>query len=279
MKQITFFVFTLFCLTQCKNEKSKTQFVENIYKFIDTISIVDSDSYYDYKLALSKRTSSYLETYITDSIKAVVDIKNNHLVYPYSQFDYLMSFDQFSKTLKEKYNIYTIEDYRGCLVDDSTQYAFAYERLLKAEIANRRGNNFIQNLIIESDSIYYYTNKDSLYDLTNAYAALKYYQSDSYKKFENELVRKAKKNLKHPKGYKFKKEQGFSYTSVDFILKKNGSISNLSVESIFQNTENEKYRNFFEKQVKNFFINKTLIPIEVYGLKINTKQSITIYHK
>lgn len=278
MKQVLFFVCISFCFIRCKHEKSKSEH-EDIHKFIDTINIVNTDSYIEYRSALLKRNLSYLEIYLIDSIKAISDIKNNHLVYPYENYDYLISFNQFKKTLKEKYDINTIEVFRSCMVNDSSEYTETYIKIMTTEINNRFGENFIQKSIIESDSIFYQKNKDLIYDFQNSYAALKYYQSKKYSKYQDSIRTKIENSLIYPKNYNYKNELTYTYTSADFILIKDGSIDNLYVRSHFANKKNEKFRNLFEKQVKNHFVNIKLNPVEVYGLKINTEEHFAIYHK
>lgn len=279
MKTIAYLIIILLCFSACKPKKSQKSFIDNIYKLLDTTNIVDSNSFIDYKLTLLKNDLTYFEIYTADSIKAMLDIKRNHLIYPYTDYDYTISYDYFKKNLKEKHKINTLYHLRSCIVDDSSKYLNAYIRLMRIEINNRFGKSFIPKLIVESDSIFYYKNKDSIYNFQNSYALLKYYQTKAYRKYRDSIKEELQSLLKYPKNYNYKNESKRTYTSAYFILSKNGSIDSLYVESHFANEKNEKFREFFEKQVRDYFSNKTLKPVEIYGLKIYAEEHFTIYHR
>ena len=83
----------------------------------------------------------------------------------------------------------------------------------------------------------------------------------------------------YPKGYKPKNESYYSYTTADFVLMKDGTIKNLKVEATFQNPYNEKFRQYFEKELRDFVLATKWVHPKYSGLIVNCEMSFTFHHR
>jgi hypothetical protein len=88
--------------------------------------------------------------------------------------------------------------------------------------------------------------------------------------------------FKYPVGYIPKKtsEESYSYTTASFILMKDESIKDLSMETIFQNPKNEKFRSYFENQLADFIKRqKDWVHPTYAGLVVNNRMEVSFDHK
>jgi len=89
--------------------------------------------------------------------------------------------------------------------------------------------------------------------------------------FENKFI--------YPEAYKPKNEKNYSHTSTDFILMKNGEITDIKVNSSFFNPDNEKFEAYFEKAMRYYIMQAKWVSPVYFGLKVNCKMHFTFFHK
>ncbi len=278
MKYFIFLFFVSIC--SCKKKPFPIR-DNNKLILIDTLTITDEEAYINYHIKLSDLKLSYNELCIIETKRAHRDIKKNQLVFcfGYKYAKHYSSLDVLFDILKEKYNISSVTTVRGCIVNDSSEYNYCYEKLMQNEIEKRFGIDFIEKLSIESDSIYHVKNKNKTFEILNSDALLDNYQSKKYQEYHNRILKTFEKHFIYPKDYNYKNERSFSYTSADFILKKDGTIDSLFVKATFQNSKNEKHREYFENQFKAYIKTIKHKPLKAYGVKLNTYTSFNFYHK
>lgn len=156
---------------------------------------------------------------------------------------------------------------------------YCYQRRMKEELDNRYGSNFIDSVAKIAERDYLINNPDIILDPLERDKLAKNEQGITFDDFITKCEMDFELAFVYPKGYQDKSEKPYSYTSAEFILMKNGEIKNLTVESSFANPANEKYRAYFEKEVREF-VQKTKWVHPVYsGLVANSTVTFTFYHK
>jgi hypothetical protein len=156
---------------------------------------------------------------------------------------------------------------------------YCYQDVMRKEISKRYGSNFIDSLKSLVEKEFVLSNVDYVFDMQDCDRNSIYQDKMNFKDFFHETDIDLKKIFIYPKGYKFKNEEYFSYTNIDFVLTKEGKISNLKVESTFQNSENLKYKSYFENFIKNFIKQKRWTPAKSSGIVVNANFRTVFFHQ
>lgn len=128
-----------------------------------------------------------------------------------------------------------------------------YEERMKDEVIKIHGANFIDSLQRKAIKQFVIDNPNRLFTLDERdHAGGRESEANNYDDYITKAEVELKTKFVYPKGYQKRNEKSFSYTNADFIFTKNGTIKGLRVKSTFQNTENEKFRDYFETEVIKF---------------------------
>lgn len=239
---------------------------------------------------ISKSDSIEREKYFAEEVKywdslctaetkrAKIDINKNKLVYTYllGMVDTYRS-DKEMDSLLLKYSITTSEELYYCTVPWEKQNCYGKE--MEIEISKRYGTKFIDSLRQKAEDIFIKKHRNDTFKFEDCDMTSRYYGTDDYSEFFDKYKRDFFKEFKYPENFKYKNEKYYSYTSADFILHKDGSISNLVIDTTFQNKENEKFRKEMEKQVENFVRKAKWRPATARGTIVNSEMSLTFHYK
>lgn len=217
--------------------------------------------------------------------KAKEDIKNGKIYTNISEINFTKSYT----TDIEYKKIETLLLKKGILIDSTFLpncfgrpkgfKKYCYQDIMRKEILKKYGSKLIDSLKSIVEKEYVLNHIDKIYDMHDCDRNSIYPDKKKFKDFFDETKNDFITSFSYPKGYKFKSEKYFSYTDVDFVLTKNGEISNLKVESKFQNTENQKYKSYFENFVKKFIIEKKWTPAKSSGIVVNGNFRTVFFHK
>lgn len=259
-------------LAFCSCKKEQPQQVVEIYSdedFITKVKIVDTAC-------------------INETQRAHRDIKNNKLVYnrvwlyrrerrdPKTFFDKSCE-DYISKELaKVNVKVDTVFPYMTDLrgPDDAFFQRNCYTLIMRDTIEKKLGKHFIDSLITKAEKLYVLRHPNKIHLLQDRDR-----EDDNFYYF---LIKKEKdynKEFKHPTDYKAKNENSYSYTSAYFILMKDGTIKDLDVVASFQNPYNEKFKSYFENEVRKFVMATKWEHPLVGGRIVNSEIDFVFYHK
>ncbi|MGQ2984599.1 hypothetical protein [Flavobacterium sp.] len=153
-----------------------------------------------------------------------------------------------------------------------------YEGRMRTEIRKRHGGNFIDSITSKAEQQYVTDNPDRIFHLHEKDHIPKESKKE-YEDFIDGTDTELKKSFVYPVGYLKKSGKKSSYTDVDFVLMKNGSVKDLIIESTFQNPENEKFRAYFEAEVAKFIKNVKWMHPTFSGLIRDCEMSYVFFHQ
>lgn len=218
--------------------------------------------------------------------RATSDFNNGHMIYHHSFGVYNMrNLEYLKKELNNhnlKFELYPISDLQVTYETDTFMpkencYYFTMKKLIQKKF----GDNFFKKLDIKADSLFVVANKDSLFNYIERYNHFKCFKKNKNSKSYEiiDLKEELKSKIKYPKKFKFKNEEKHSYTSCEFIIGKDGNISDLKTNTTFQNSENNKFKKYFEKKIKSILKKTKWSPYQLYGYNLKCIWSCTFHYK
>lgn len=215
--------------------------------------------------------------------KAKMDFENGSYKYYYFE----KNNPQSEAILKEKLKTFNIEliapeiennfyEQDSSLLKDKNCYNEFMIYLLEKKYSKK----FFQKIKFESDSIFVSKQKDQIFGYGECDdSIINYCKANSRDKQLIEMEYELSSLIVYPKDFKYKKESKFSFTSVNLVIEKNGTISNINVYTSFQNDENSKHKNYFEKQIKEFISKSKWKPGKKYGIIVRTGVDFSFIYK
>ena len=70
-----------------------------------------------------------------------------------------------------------------------------------------------------------------------------------------------------------------SSSTPDMSINEDGSISDLKFETKFQNSYNYKFKNYFEKKIKEFVLNSQWLPATSQGIIVKSEWNVDFHYK
>lgn len=269
MKKVVPLILIFTFITSCNHSGYKK--ITEYHNMLDSLQINDYDTYSDYKSYISDLRPTKESFCLLDSLKAEIEIKKNKLTYfiGHNRENLGPSLKDFPNYLKQNYNINSIELLVGCIITDNDKYYECYERLMHKAIANKYGNDFIDKSKRIVDSIYIHKNKDIIFTRYNSYAMFNRYKSKTYNNWKDSINQNVIKKINFSE-LKYDANTNFS---VEFIITKSGKVDSLKIHSLRISDKNDTY---FKKQLKEYVLKTKWQPVELYGIKLNTKEYIFI---
>lgn len=207
------------------------------------------------------------------------DIKQNKLTYFHS-FGMVVQYrsnEELNKLLS-KYNIRIDSALYYCTVPGELQNCYAHK--MAQEIDKRFGKNFIDSLRTVAEKQYVKNNPNKIYDFEECDTLSRYPNDISYSDFFKNYKNDFFKIAEYPKDFEFRKEKdSYSWISADFILHKDGTVTDVDIELTFQNKKNYKYSSYFTSKLKEFILKTKWIPAKSVGEIVNSKVPLTIHFK
>ena len=214
----------------------------------------------------------------TETKRAEIDIRKNKLVYThlFGMVENYSSNLEMDSLLAKKFIATEVNGY-FCTIPWEKQNC--YGKKMENEIALRHGIKFIDSLRQVAENIYVSKHRNDILKFEDCDMTSRYYGTDDYSEFFDNYKKDFFKGFKYPEEFKYKGEKYYSYSNADFILHKDGSISNLEISSTFQNKKNEKFRKEIEKQIENFVRKAKWKPATARGTIVNSEMSLTFHYK
>ena len=166
-----------------------------------------------------------------------------------------------------------------CFVPPSGFEYYCYEDEMRKGISQKFGQNFIDSLRTVAEKKYVQKYPNKIYAFEDCDTIARYPRASNYKEHFDNYDEDYFKNFKYPQEYKFKNEKSYSYTSAVFILHKNGSISNIEIETTFQNPDNYKFGELFDKRMSEFIKKIKWIPAKSAGIIVDSEIPIVVHYE
>jgi len=207
------------------------------------------------------------------------DIKQNKLTY-FHYFGMVVQYrsnEEINKLLS-KYNISIDSAFYYCTVPSELQNCYAHK--MRQEIDKRFGKSFIDSLGVIAEKQYVKNNINKIYEFEECDTLSRYPNDKNYSAFFKNYKNDFFKIAEYPKDFEFRKEKdSYSWISADFILHKDGTVSEIDIELTFQNKKNYKYSSYFTTKLKEFILKTKWIPAKSMGEIVNSKIPLTIHFK
>ncbi len=271
MRKIIPTILLVILAAGCNNSEHKK--ISEYHSMLDTLDINDYDSYRKYHQRISELKPIKESYCLLDSFKAEIDIKKNKLTYFIgSEREHLPpSLRNFPNYLENNYSINSIELLLSCIVSADDEYYECYERIMHKAIADKYGADFINDSKRIVDSIYLHHNKNLIYTWSDSYALNTRHRSKNYRLWKDSIQNEIR-NIKHTIAFQPQSEEDYHF-SAQFIITKSGKIDSLETYNIgYQDKKNDHLK----KRLKEYILNTKWQPIELYGIKLNTKEHFFI---
>jgi hypothetical protein len=156
---------------------------------------------------------------------------------------------------------------------------YCYQKKMKDEIEKRYGQYFIDSLVdvVEKEYELKHGNKTVFDKSVSNYERIE--QELNYEDYISKYEAEFEKQFTYPKDYKLKNEKKYSYSNAEFILRKDGTIRNLKIRSVFVNPYNQKFKTYFEDGLRKFVVKTKWELPRVPGRRVNNEMSLIIFHK
>lgn len=207
------------------------------------------------------------------------DIKQNKITY-FHYFGMVVQYrsnEEMNKLLSS-YNIKIDSASYYCTVPSKLQNCYAHK--MQQEIDRRYGKNFIDSLRTIAEKQYVKNNPNKIYEFEECDTLSRYPNdrnySEYFKNYKNDFFQFAE----YPTDFEYRKEKdSYSWISADFILRKDGTVTDIDIELTFQNKKNYKYSSYFTNKLKEFILKTKWIPAKSMGVIVNSKVPLTIQFK
>jgi len=207
------------------------------------------------------------------------DIKQNKLTY-FHYFGMVVQYrsnEEMDKLLSN-YNIGTDSAFYYCTVPGKFQNCYAHK--MRQEIDKRYGKKFVDSLRIIAEKQYVKNNVNMVFAFEECDTISRYPNDKNYTEFFKNYKNDFFKITEYPQDFEFRKEKDpYSWISADFILNKDGTVTDINIELTFQNKKNYKYTSYYTKKIKEFILETKWIPAKSMGITVNSKVPLTIHFK
>lgn len=216
-----------------------------------------------------------------DSLRAVEEAKYNlsyslALANPLLDNYLFLAEKEFIQVLRENkigYGGYMIGNYFG--IPDN-----CFQLEMNRIVEKHFGKDFIENLQRSAVKKFIKNNPDRIFefeecDLESRYFAAKTYH-EMFKKIESDYF----KNFKYPTKFVNRDlNNGYSDVEVNFILDKNGKVSQIRVELSLKEKKNYIYSSYLINSVKEFINKSKWKPASYQGIPVISKMNVLIFYK
>ena len=151
---------------------------------------------------------------------------------------------------------------------------------LRNRIDKKFGVNFIDSLRNIAEKQYVLNNIDKVFEYEECDTISRYSGAKYYVGFSKIYVMDFWKVVKYPTDFKYRNEKDlYSYMRAEFVLHKNGKVSDIETGVTFQNDQNNKYSTYFRKKLFKFIKKSKWIPAKSAGITVTSKVPLTIHFK
>lgn len=256
MRKILTLLLTLFLIISCQKEndsfllKAKNSVLDSIETILGEISTKD--------INCLKSIDSAQEKIEKDSL--------TYYVIPVgSYYRYL---DELKKLLKP-HGIDCEVLSTSCIVHDKER-RYCYEEYMNQTVKNKFKKGFLDSLEVKADRIYINKNIDKVFSVLDTYDKTIFYpKAKSVETQDDDVIEDFFANFKYPEGFIFKHDYYIGRSNVEFNLFKDGTIRNLTIETKFENSNNNKYIPYLENRIKQFILETKWVARKQRGITVN----------
>lgn len=182
--------------------------------------------------------------------------------------------------LLQKYNLNNDSVFYYGTENEDPEYIIKKSVKLRERIDKRFGINFIDSLRNIAEKQYVHNNIDKVFDYQECDTATRYAGAKYYVEFSKTYVLDFWKMVKYPKDFKYRNEKDlYSYMLAEFILHKDGKVSDIKTGVTFQNDQNNKYSTYFRHKLIKFIKKSKWIPAKSAGITVTSKMPLVIHFK
>lgn len=163
-------------------------------------------------------------------------------------------------------------------IDEEDEYIIKKWHKRREQIVQKYGVNFIDSLIDIAQEKYVLNNIDKVFDFDECDTISRYSGDKNYREFFHNPDKDFFVKVKYPKDFKYRKENEFySWVEADFILHKNGKVSDIRTDVTFHNEQNNKYSTYFRQKLIKFIKKSKWIPAKSAGITVTSKVKLVIH--
>ena len=178
--------------------------------------------------------------------------------------------------LLNKYNISYKNEITSDLVYEG-QTQGCYCEFMREKITKKHGQNFIDSLLNVSDSLFVSKNLLDTFYYAECDTYPRYPNGNHNTEFIDELQSAFYEKIKDMKGYvKIKNDRENAFVNVGFVVNKEGKVSDISFLFVFYNEEDEKYKAYFESQIKQLIEETKWEPATIRKQKVISDMNVRI---
>ncbi len=211
--------------------------------------------------------------------QAVKDIKNNNVFYThvFGMVEMYRS-DTELDSLLAAYSIKSRESLYYCTVPYSKQDC--YGKKMNEEIVRRHGVNFIDSLRKVAEISYINKRKNDIFSFEECDMNSRYAKSNDYSEALKLVEKDFWNETEYLDEFAFRKEKDlYSSMEANFILQKDGTISEPQVQFSFQNENNYQFSGYFMKKLKDFVKKSKWKTATSQGIPVNSEMHVLIFFK
>jgi len=182
--------------------------------------------------------------------------------------------------LLQKYNLNNDSILYYGTENEDPEIIYKKSNKLRERIDKKFGVNFIDSLRNIAEKQYVQNNINKLFDYNDCDTVSRYAGAKYYEDFFDILNLDFWKVVKYPKDFIYRNEKDlYSYMNAEFILHKDGKVSDIKTGVTFQNNQNNKYSIYFRKKLIKFIKKSKWIPAKSIGITVTSKVPLTIHFK
>lgn len=150
----------------------------------------------------------------------------------------------------------------------------------RERIDKKYGGNFIDSLIYIAEKQYVQNNIDKVFDFEECDTISRFSGDKNYEEFFYNHDKDFFIYAKYPKDFEYRNEKDlYSSLEADFILDKNGAVSDIKTGITFQNKYNNKFATYFRKKLIKFIKKSKWVPAKSMGITVTSKVPLIFLFK
>lgn len=213
-----------------------------------------------------------------ETIRADKDIRNKLLTYYYTV---AVGYDYKPKNelniLLSHYNIKNDTAYYNCT--ESIALQNCYSSRMQQEIEQQYGTQFIDSLKNIADVMYVKNRINTVFSFAECDTISRYPNAKSYEEHFENYKKDFFANVPYPKGFQYKNEEHFSYITADFILHKDGHVSDIDVKVTFQNEANNQFLKYYTNKTGDFILGTKWVSATSHGIMVDSEVPLVLFFK
>lgn len=129
---------------------------------------------------------------------------------------------------------------------------------------------FIDSLEVKADRIYLSKNISKVFYSMDEYDETLFYpHARTIETQRDDIQNDFFSTFKYPKDFNFKHKRYVGRSNVEFILYRNGEIKDITIDTEFEQKNNNKFIPYFNNEIKKFVTKINWLPRKQRGIKLN----------